>query len=346
LEVGFFVFTNLAMPNISFPAESIFKSFENQNIMVVGDLMLDRYVMGRANRISPEAPVPVLDFEREEARLGGAANVALNILSLGATPLLFGVIGADESGATLLEKLQSKGIPTGGILVSESRMTTVKTRIMAGRQQLLRLDREQSDDLTGEALVKFIESAVRAINEGKISGLILQDYNKGVLTESVIEALLEAAKKKDIPIAVDPKLRNFWTYKGADIFKPNLKEVREALNAPIAISTLELQEAAASIRAKTGCKAVMITLSEQGLFYDDGHFSQIVGTRARLVSDPCGAGDTVISMAALALSVGLQAGAIAMLANLAGGQVVEKSGVVAVDKGQLMEEIAQHKFVE
>ncbi len=346
MEVGFFVFTNLAMPNFSIPAESIFKSFENRNIMVVGDLMLDRYVMGKATRISPEAPVPILDFEREEARLGGAANVALNILSLGATPLLFGVIGADESGETLLKNLQSKGISTEGILVSESRMTTVKTRIMAGRQQLLRLDREQSDDIEGKELEKFIESAVKTITEGKISGLIFQDYNKGVLTKAVIEAFIAAAKTKGIPIAVDPKLQNFWSYKGADIFKPNLKEVREALQAHIAITALALQEAAASIRAKIGCKAVMITLSEQGLFYDDGHFSQIVGTKARLVSDPCGAGDTVISMAALALSAGLPANAIAMLANLAGGQVVEKSGVVAVDRNQLMSEIAQHKFGE
>jgi D-glycero-beta-D-manno-heptose-7-phosphate kinase len=334
------------MPNISLPAESIFKSFENQNIMVVGDLMLDLYVMGKANRISPEAPVPVLDFEREEARLGGAANVALNIQSLGAKPLLFGVVGADESGVALMENLQSYGIPTEGILVSESRMTTVKTRIMAGRQQLLRLDREQSDDLSAALLEKFIDSAVKTISAGNISGLILQDYNKGVLTEAVIEALLAAAKTYGIPIAVDPKLRNFWAYKGADIFKPNLKEVREALQAPIVVSALSLGEAAASIRARIGCKAVMITLSEQGLFYDDGHFSQIVGTKARLVSDPCGAGDTVISMAALALSVGLPSTAIAMLANLAGGQVVEKRGVVAVDKMQLLEEIAQQKFGE
>lgn len=341
-----FCFIHLSMPNISLPVEEFFQSFEHQTIMVVGDLMLDRYIFGKATRISPEAPVPVLDFEKEEGRLGGAANVALNLKALGAVPLLFGVVGADDSGKTLMELLQREGIGTDGILVSDERVTTVKTRIMAGRQQMLRLDQEQSHDLSQSEYERFIANAEKVIYSGKVNGLIFQDYNKGVLSEKVIQALSLVTKEVGIPISVDPKLRNFWAYQGATIFKPNLKEVREALQVSVGTSEEALRAAAASIRSRIGCKAVMITLSEQGLFYDDGQFSAVVGTKARLVSDPCGAGDTVISMAALALSAGLPAGAIAILANLAGGQVVEKSGVVAVDKRQLMDEIIQHKIIE
>ncbi len=309
--------------------------------MVVGDVMLDRYITGRATRISPEAPVPVLEFESEEDRLGGAANVALNLLSLGATPILCSVVGKDVEAQKLLQELDKAGISGQGILQSSSRVTTVKSRIVAGKQQMLRLDKETTFDLSEEIATRFLEVTLSILDTADITALIFQDYNKGVLTVEVIETLITAAKKREIPVAVDPKLRNFWVYQNADLFKPNLKEVRDALRSPIAVNASALKHATNTIREKLGCKIALITLSEQGVFLDDGNHAQIFPTKQRTVADVCGAGDTVISIAALALAVGLPVDEIALLANLAGGQVVEKTGVVPVEKEQLRLELLQ-----
>lgn len=309
--------------------------------MVVGDVMLDRYITGRATRISPEAPVPVLEFESEEDRLGGAANVALNLLSLGATPILCSVVGEDDEAQRLLQELDKLGISGQGMLQSSSRVTTVKSRIVAGKQQMLRLDKETTVDLSEEITTRFLEVTLRILETSDITALIFQDYNKGVLTVEVIETLIVAAKKRGIPVAVDPKLRNFWVYLGVDLFKPNLKEVRDALRSTITPQKAALKQATNTIREKLGCKIALVTLSEQGVFLDDGQLARIFPTKQRTVADVCGAGDAVISIAALALAVGLPVDDIALLANLAGGQVVEKSGVVPVEKEQLRQELMQ-----
>jgi rfaE bifunctional protein kinase chain/domain len=214
---------------------------------------------------------------------------------------------------------------------------------MAGRQQLARLDREQTHDLTVLERALFLNTTAKILQEAKVTGLVFQDYNKGVLTKEVIETVSSAAHSLGIPIFVDPKLHNFWSYQGAALFKPNLKEVREAIGTPVEPSLFSLREAAKLIRSKTSAKNILITLSEHGLFFDNGDFSEIVSTRARVVADPCGAGDTVISMAALAICQGFSPMDVAQLANLAGGQVVEKSGVVAINKQQLLDEFFHYK---
>ncbi len=309
--------------------------------MVIGDVMLDRYVTGRALRISPEAPVPILEFEKEENRLGGAANVALNLQALGATPILCGLVGADGEGQIFLEKLEFEGIRSAGIIISNVRVSTVKTRMIANNQQLLRLDKEDIHELSIKDSRNFLSNTVELMEVEEVSSIIFQDYNKGVLTAEVIHILSSEAKRRNIKVCVDPKYRNFWSYKGVDLFKPNLKEVNDALQTRIQPNKESLSAAAIAIRSKNDCKIALITLSEHGVFVDDGATSEVYPTRSRKVADVCGAGDTVISIASLALAAGLASSEIALLANLAGGQVVEKNGVVTVDKMRLKQELLQ-----
>jgi len=318
-----------------------FQAFENLHVIIIGDIMLDRYLTGRVSRVSPEAPVPVVEWGSEEDRLGGAANVALNVLSLGACPCLCGVVGQDEAGAAILGLLPAAGLDGSGITQSRERVTTVKTRVIAGNQHLLRLDKEQTHDLTESEGQQFLKSVQDLLDSRTFHVMILQDYNKGVLTKSVIGHVLAEAKKRDIPVAVDPKARNFWHYQGADLFKPNLKEVRDALQMPVHANLPSLRKAAALLRQKLDNRLTLITLSEKGAYLDDGQEARLFPTHPRNVADVCGAGDTVISIASLALALGLDLEEMALLANLAGGQVVEKVGVVPVDKAQLQQEILQ-----
>jgi rfaE bifunctional protein kinase chain/domain len=331
----------------SFPVsiDEVFRLFSHQTILVIGDLMLDRYIVGKVNRISPEAPVPVLEYEQETCSLGGACNVALNLKSLGADVVTIGVVGQDEAGSLLMDKLTQEGLPTDGIINIKDRMTTEKTRIMAGGQQLLRLDKEVTKQLSRQDQVQMVSKAIGCLKGGGITGLVFQDYNKGVLNEQVISAILAETQRLGIPVTVDPKHRFFWSYKGVDIFKPNLKEVVQILGYDVPPKLDALSKASNIIRERLTCKAVLITLSERGIFYDDGLTQEIVTTKARVLADPCGAGDTVISMATLALTASLPIRLIAQLANLAGGQVVENSGVVAVNREQLFQEALQHKIL-
>lgn len=329
------------MPKPSIDTNFLFHSFENQRIMVVGDVMLDRYISGRANRISPEAPVPILEIEREENRLGGAGNVALNLQALGAKTLLCGVVGNDADGQVFFEKMENENLETSGILSSAERMTTVKSRVIAGSQQLLRMDRENTHQLSESETYKFLATALNLLAKESITGLVFQDYNKGVLTLKVIQTLIEACKKRNILVSVDPKYRNFWAYQSVDLFKPNLKEVCDALQIQVKPNLESLRTATNSIQEKLKSRNILITLSEFGVFFDDGQTANIYPTKPRNVADVCGAGDTVISIAALALGAGLSGEEIALLANLAGGQVVEKNGVVTVSKAQLRQELMQ-----
>lgn len=312
--------------------------FSHLNILIIGDVMIDRYLSGQVQRISPEAPVPVLNFEKSENRLGGAANVALNIKAMAAHPYLCSVVGSDKNGHLLLEELAAEQINAEGIMSSKERITTVKTRILAQSQHLLRIDEEDTFDLKPTEEHLFLKKIKDLLNRKKIHLILFQDYNKGVLTPSLIKSVLQEARQRQILTVVDPKFNNFWAYQGVTLFKPNLKEVRDSLPFDVQTKLNDLKHAADFIRKKLNNTYTLITLSEKGLFINSATHSQIMPTFPRQIADVCGAGDTVVSVAALALASGRTMEEVARLANLAGGQVCEKLGVVPVNKMQLEKE--------
>lgn len=319
-------------------ATELFDRFSGVNVLIVGDVMIDRYISGEVNRISPEAPVPIVQWHSEEDRLGGAANVALNIRAMGATPYLCSVIGNDEDGNRFLDLLPSHDLNSTGIARSSSRPTTVKTRILAGKQQLLRIDRETVEPLSQAEHEIFTKKAIELLDTADIHIILFQDYNKGVLTPDSIRLLLQEAQNRGLPSAVDPKFHNFWEFKGVTLFKPNLKEIRAQTEMPVLPEPASLHQTTAWIRSRLGNQTTMITLSEKGLFLDNGQFSRLIPTQPRSIADVSGAGDTVIAIAALSLAIGIDADALGLLSNLAGGQVCEHLGVVPVDKNQLRKE--------
>lgn len=297
--------------------------------------MLDRYLHGSVERISPEAPVPVLSFGREENRLGGAANVALNLKALGATPLLVGLVGDDENGRLFRELLQENDLSDAYIVVDSSRCTTVKTRLVASGQQLLRVDREEKHGVGGAAAGAMVDAIKALVGEKAVHQILFQDYNKGVLTPKIIDAVLTVARHSGIGSVVDPKADNFWAYVGCGLFKPNLREIQRQCDFPVGPTLESLDRAADRIFELLDCEAVMITLSEHGIYVNNRQRSAIHPTHARTVRDVSGAGDTVISVAAVARTREMSLDEIATLANRAGAQVIAKSGVVAVDADAL-----------
>jgi rfaE bifunctional protein kinase chain/domain len=315
--------------------EALSNAFCNVRIAVVGDLMLDRYTFGSVSRISPEAPVPVLEIDNEQARLGGAANVGHNILGLGATPLMLGVVGDDTSGLILKGIFTDLGFPLDGIITDATRPTTVKTRVIAGSQQMLRLDHEVKRDISRETedrLIGTLESHI-----GNIDGIILEDYNKGVVTRSVIHRVIELGKKHRVPVLVDPKMQNFFEYQQCTVFKPNRKEVEDALG--VRLSSDEDTSAAGS-RLLEMLKAdnVLLTLGEKGMMLfersEDEPFT--IPTRAREVADVSGAGDTVIACLATSMACGMNLREAAVIANRAAGLVIEELGIVPIYRQQLI----------
>lgn len=322
----------------------IFKNFNNLRVLVIGDVMIDRYLTGRVERISPEAPVPVVNLLQTENRLGGAANVALNLKALGATPILCSVIGKDREATNFLEILAENELTADGIFQSEERQTTVKSRVIAGNQHLLRMDSEDTHDLSAKEAAEMWDGLQVLFKNQEIDVVLLQDYNKGVLTKSVIHIVMAMANQHDIPTVVDPKFANFWAYQNVTLFKPNLKEIEAALQRKVTPDLENLKQAAVEIRQKLKNKYSLITLSEKGIFVDDGEETIIIPTHPRSIADVCGAGDTVVSVAALGLALGLDIQLIAKMANLAGGQVCEKIGVVTVDKVALEMEMVVLKL--
>ena len=322
--------------------KDLFDKFNGLRILVIGDVMLDAYVMGKVNRISPEAPVPIVSLENEDARIGGAGNVALNLLALGAKPIICGVIGEDTSGDKLLNLFEKNGISTDGLVKSMVRKTTVKTRVISNKQQLLRIDSESTFPLLESEEIKLNNTIQNIINQG-IDGIIFEDYNKGVLTDSVIQNTIKIAKEKDIPTAVDPKKENFFSYKGVSLFKPNLKELKEGLNLNFDFNTNKelFEKGIELLEEKLQNEISFVTLSENGVFIKNQTEKYYVPAHMRSISDVSGAGDTVIAVATLCLISGASTKQIAEISNLAGGLVCEKSGVVSISKNELLKEVSE-----
>ncbi|MCH2045029.1 MAG: bifunctional ADP-heptose synthase [Saprospiraceae bacterium] len=326
---------------------NIFKDFNQLKVLIVGDIILDHYISGAVNRISPEAPVPVVLVQNEDFRLGGAANVALNIQALGAQAHLVSVVGDDIRGKIFVELLKEKKLAQTGIFIQKNRQTTTKTRILAKSQQLVRYDRETIAEITPETEDLLIEQIDHIIQAHKIDVVIFQDYNKGVLSPTLINRSLTLIRRHKIPTCIDPKKRNFLQFKNCTLFKPNLREINEGLSKSIhetKFTIPQLIEAAQEIHQQLDNQYTLITLGAKGLFMhaQTGEYCHIHG-QERQVADVCGAGDTVISTASLALSLGLDKQVIATLANIAGGQVCEHLGVVPVNKKDLALEYDKYK---
>ena len=315
----------------------IFGGMLGKRIAVIGDLMLDRYIWGNVSRMSPEAPVPIVDMEQEQTRLGGAANVAMNIKSLGGNPMLIGVIGEDNSGRQLLELLRESDFKTDGIATDNSRPTTVKTRVIANNQHVVRIDREQKSDIS-EKIQKILLNHIRKHIE-LIDGIIIEDYNKGVIVKNLIAEVIGIANANQKIIAVDPKFNNFFEYKNVTVIKPNRKEAEEAMG--IRLKTDEdILIAGKTLIEKLHVKNVLLTRGEHGmsLFESDGKISHMP-TKALTVSDVSGAGDTVISTLTMAIAGGSTIKEAATLANFAGGIVCGYAGIVPINRDELKKTI-------
>ncbi len=324
--------------------EALFKAFENLNIMIIGDVMVDAYLWGKVDRISPEAPIPIVALKKRENRMGGAANVAMNIRSMGAAPILCSVIGSDEKGDAFTEILNREHIATYGVVRSRQRVTTTKFRIFGNSTQMLRVDEEVDHDLSEQdeqALLSVIEDILK---KEKVDCIIFQDYNKGVLTEKVISTVIALAKELNIPMSVDPKKKNFEAFRGVTLFKPNLKELTEGLKIDLGSDNrTELIIAAQSLRERLQAGYILTTLSEHGVVISlkdaAGEKNVFIPAHLRSIADVSGAGDTVISVASLCLAMKRSPYEIAYISNLAGGLVCEDVGVVPVQKEKLLKEV-------
>lgn len=322
--------------------EEIFEQFEDLRVVVVGDVMLDKYFWGTVDRISPEAPVPVVRVNQKESRLGGAANVALNCKQLGATVTIASVIGNDADGIVLTEMMKNAGIGTELLLNSEHRPTTTKSRIISRNQQMIRLDEEVTEELTIKEEHHFIDMTLRFLQIEKPHLVIFEDYNKGVLKENIIEKIIAHCKNIGITTAVDPKFSNFLSYKDVDIFKPNLKEVKEGLG--ISLDSLNekcLYEVHQRLSEEINHKVTLLTLSEHGMYYHDDTQGALIPTMVRSVSDVSGAGDTVIAVAAMVYELTRDVSVMARWSNLAGGLVCEEAGVVPISREVFLKELQQ-----
>lgn len=321
--------------------EYLFEKFNGKNIVIIGDLMLDVYIWGKVGRISPEAPVPVVEVEEESYRLGGAANVGLNIKSLGGNPILVGVIGYDREGNILSALMKENDFIRDGIILDEERPTTVKTRIIAHSQHVVRVDKEDKKDITEEMenkILTFIEN-----QKSSIDAIIFEDYNKGVLTKSLIHRVVDFARRNNIIVTVDPKFDNFFEYKNVTVFKPNRKETEDALQMKID-SEEKVIEAGKKLKEILQPEYLLITRGDKGmtLFSSDSRIDSIP-TRARKVADVSGAGDTVIATLTVALASGAEIREAATIANLAAGLVCEEVGIVPIDKMNLYNHLIEDK---
>ncbi|MEW6653196.1 MAG: D-glycero-beta-D-manno-heptose-7-phosphate kinase, partial [Bacteroidota bacterium] len=308
---------------------SLKNNFIGKRIAIVGDIMLDSYFQGFVSRISPEAPVPVVEVEDEFARFGGAMNVAYNLKTLGGVPLPIGIIGNDNDGKFLKKLMHEAGIVETGIIIDKKRPTTTKTRVIANSQHVVRIDKEKTFPISSGTEIKIISLLKKEIK--KLDAIILQDYNKGVLTHNLIEKVISLANENKVIVTVDPKFTNFFSYQNVTVFKPNRKETEDAFGIKIK-SPDEISSAGKRILEKLNCKFALLTLGEGGIaLFEKGKTERSVPTKARKVADVSGAGDTVISTLTMALTAGADIYDAAYLANYAGGLVCQEVGIVPID---------------
>lgn len=317
--------------------QELFQKFKSLKVLIVGDVMVDNYIIGKVERISPEAPVPVIDVQTFDSRLGGAGNVAYNIKSLGAIPILCTVIGSDKEGDELQNLLHKSELPDRGIVRSEKRKTTTKTRIIGNNSQIARIDHEIASDIDTLDSYLLEQAFDRELEQADV--VIFEDYNKGVLHAENIALLIQKAKKAGVPVIVDPKKNNFFAYKEATLFKPNLKEIKDGLNSQKDLkNTTHLKEAVAQLKSVLNNDITMVTMSELGVFIQSKEEEHIIPAHVRNIADVSGAGDTVVSVAALCLALHTPLKTLAALSNLAGGLVCEETGVVPISKEKLLKE--------
>lgn len=319
--------------------DQLFQQFSQLKAGVIGDVMLDTYMWGHVERISPEAPVPVVALDKTEYRVGGASNVALNIASLGASVSILSVIGNDDDGKQLRQLLEHQQIKTDFLLSSDKRATTSKTRIISRNQQMMRLDKEVATDLGYEDENRLILALQTFIAQEKPDVIIFEDYNKGVLTEQVIQKAIALCKHNGILTTVDPKRKNFFSYKSVDVFKPNLKEVKDALNLLVEnVNEESLRHIHAELKAQLQHHISFITLSEKGVFYQNEEKAAVIPSHLRSIADVSGAGDTVIAVASLVYAATKDVELMAQVANIAGGLVCEEVGTAAINRERLIQE--------
>jgi len=319
--------------------EELFNDFKSLKVGVIGDVMLDTYIWGKVDRISPEAPVPVVSLDHKEQRIGGAGNVAINCNSLGAKVFLLGITGNDDEADLLEDLLKKNMIDTTALVRSAKRTTTNKTRVISRNQQMMRLDAEITDDLSKEDEAALLKQVSNFIEHEDPNIIVFEDYNKGVLTEKVIEETINLCKASGVITAVDPKRKNFFSYKNVDIFKPNMKEVQEGLHLLFDTNDLyTLRNVHEQLQKLLQHKVSLITLSDKGIFYQHLQNAAIIPSHLRNVADVSGAGDTVIAVAAMVYAATKNAHLMAEIANIAGGLVVEEVGTAAVDREKLLRE--------
>jgi D-glycero-beta-D-manno-heptose-7-phosphate kinase len=325
--------------------QEIFDSFNRITALIIGDVMIDSYVYGKTERISPEAPVPVVSVQRREKRLGGAANVALNVQALGANPILCSIIGDEPEGDLFFQLLKERGISNEGVIRSKNRLTTIKERILAGSQQLIRVDSESVNDLDlleEKALLQHIKALMK-----KADVVIFEDYDKGTLNERIISETIKYANEIGLPTVVDPKKKNFHFYKNSTLFKPNFKELKEGLNIELSADEFEkIKKAADDLKEKLAVKQILVTLSEHGLLVSGENEKHLIPAHLRRISDVSGAGDTVISITALCVAIGLPLKLVGELANLGGGLVCEFLGVIPINKEMLLDEAKKYTILD
>ncbi len=319
--------------------QQLFNDFANIKVAVIGDVMLDTYWWGKVDRISPEAPVPVVTVTKRDQRIGGAGNVALNLVSLGAHVNVLTVLGKDDDGEQLTTLFNQNNIGAKYIVTSTDRITTNKIRIISRNQHMMRLDAEMQTDITQNDEEKLLYAFEQYIAAESPDIVILEDYNKGVLTQTVVTKIIALCKRHHILTAVDPKRKNFFSYVGVDIFKPNLKEAVEGLNILTDVVSLSLlKDIHLLLQEKLKHKISFITLSEKGVFYNDNNSSSLIPTHIRSIADVSGAGDTVIAVASLVYAATKNVKLMAEVANIAGGLVCEEVGTVAINKESLLKE--------
>ncbi len=319
--------------------EALFKKFQKIRVGIIGDVMLDTYMWGSVERISPEAPVPIVSLQKKEQRIGGAGNVALNLQSLGSKAYVISITGDDEDAQKLNALFEDNKINVEYSGVSTNRLTTNKTRVICRNQQMLRLDAEITADLSRAEEQSLLNRFESFIIKEKPQIVILEDYNKGVLTEAVIYSVISICKKAGVLTAVDPKRKNFFEYEGVDLFKPNLKEVKEALNLLFTDANHSLlQNIHSQLHNLLHHKISFITLSDKGVYYEGNGQSAIIPSHLRNIADVSGAGDTVIAVAALVYAATQNIYLMAEIANIAGGLVCEEVGTAVVDARKLQHE--------